>query len=83
MASVNSVLQPIIQALIGLIPMIGSQAHRTAERALTIPEGDIRRMMGGASDEQKDRAVALGRLMADAAADFAVYVASRGEIEPD
>lgn len=83
MGSVKSVLQPIIQALIGLIPMVGPQVHRTAERALTIPEDEVRRMMGGASDERKDRAVELGRRMADAAADFAVYVASKGDIEAD
>jgi hypothetical protein len=40
-------------------------------------------MMGNASEEDKKEAVRLARVLGDACSDFAVYVASKGQIDAD
>jgi hypothetical protein len=65
------------------LPFLGSKAHAPIERVVTIPEKEIRKLMGNASEEDKKEAVALGRKYADAFSDFIVHVASKGQIEAD
>jgi hypothetical protein len=80
-------MNPYIQSILALAkvyaPVLGQQAHRPTERAFTVPEKDVRRMMGNASEADKKTAVDLARKLADAAADFALFVASKGEVQPD
>lgn len=80
-------MNEFIKAILGLatvyVPILGSKAHGPVERAFTLPEAKVRQMMGNASEEDKKEAVRLARDLADKASDFAVFVASKGKIDPD
>lgn len=81
--NLTSFLKNLIDMIRAMIPFLGERAHGAVERAVTIPEKDIRKMMGTASEETKLRAIQLGRIAADAVSDFTVYVASNGHIVED
>lgn len=83
MIDIKGLLSSLIGMLLPLIPFVGSKGLSVAERAATIPEKDVRALCQGMTEEEKVKAVALGRKMADAVSDFAVYVASRGKVQPD
>lgn len=81
--NLNTLLKQIV-ALIGpLLPFLGQGALEVVERGATVPQADIKKLMKGASPEDTAKAIELGRIMADAVSDFAVFVASKGQIEPD
>lgn len=79
----TAIFNTLLGVLTPLLPFIGAGAQGATERALTLPEAQIRKLMGNASEEDKAEAVRLGRIWADAGSDFAVFVASKGKIDPD
>ncbi len=79
----NAYIQALMTLAKAYVPILGSQAHGPVERAFTLPEAEVRKMMGSASEEDKQQAVRLAREFADKASDFAVFVASKGRIDPD
>lgn len=76
-------LTAILALLRAIIPVLGEQAHSQAQRAFTIPRAQHDKLCAGMSADDKAVALTLRDKAADALADYAVYVASRGEIDPD
>jgi hypothetical protein len=79
----NTFVTSLIALAKAYIPILGASSHAPIERAFTVPEKDIRKLMGNASEEDKVEAVRLGRVFADAGSDFAVFVGSKGQIDAD
>ena len=78
-----TLLQPIIELARPFIPLGAKAAHAGVQRALTIPQRDLDRLTSGMNAEDKAEALRLRNVMADANADFVLFVASRGVIDAD
>ena len=65
------------------IPLAGNQAHGLMERAITLPKSQRMKLYAGMSAGDIAHAEDLHSKMTDSVSDFAVFVASRGEIEED
>lgn len=78
--NLNNILRAVA-SWIALAP--GVNPHAAVERLLTVPKRERMALYAGMSDEDKAEAERLYREAVDKTADWAVYVASRGEIEAD
>ena len=58
-------------------------AHSAIQRAVTLPEKDVKKLASGMSAEDNEEALRLRTAMADAISDFVVFVSSRGSIKAD
>ena len=61
----------------------GPKALEATERAFTVPQKDMNRICQGMSPADQAEARRLFVKAADAMSDALVFVASRGEIDPD
>lgn len=61
----------------------GANVHSAVERMLTIPKSQRMQLYAGMSESDIAEAETLYRKSVDATADWAVFTASRGEIEAD
>jgi hypothetical protein len=66
-----------------LLALAGSNINSAAERAITIPKAQRQSLYSGMSPEDIEEAERLYRIHADATADFLVFTASRGAVDPD
>lgn len=80
---IEEALPGLLKLVEGLLPFVGGNVSSAVERALTIPEADVRKICKGMSEEDQKEAVELSRTASDALADFLVFVGSRGKIPPD
>lgn len=79
-------LSTIINMAKGLLlffPDAPDKLHSAAQRALTVPAKDRARLTAGMSDADKAQADALFHRFADAGADLGLFLASRGQVDPD
>lgn len=79
----SSLIQSIIAMAKPMLGIFGEKAHSVVERWATIPAKDRSKLYVGLSAEEQAEADRLMRVMADAISDFAVYVASRGDVAAD
>lgn len=79
----NIYLSLIIATVRALIAGRAQDIHAAAERALTVPKRQREVLYAGMSNEDREEAERLYRVSVDATADYAVFVASRGEVEAD
>ena len=78
----NTTIQMLLNLVKGFFPEIGAAARPTVVRMCTIPEGEVATLCAGMTAEQAAEAETLARAMANAEANFVLYVASRGAIAP-
>lgn len=78
----NTTIQMLLNLVMSLLPEIGAQARPAVVRACTVPEEDVTSLCAGMTTPQQIEAEALARAMANAEANFVLYVASRGTIAP-
>lgn len=75
----------MVNAVVPILEMVGAtdKARDTLERMMTPNEHARQIMFAGMSDEDKATAKELGEKLADAFSDFAIFVASKGAVDPD
>jgi hypothetical protein len=66
-----------------LLQFAGPNINDAAQRAVTIPKAQRTALYSGLNEEEIAKAEELYTIHADATADFLVYVASRGAVDPD
>lgn len=78
-------LNNILRALASWIKLApGVSPHASAERLFTfIPQKEREKLYSGMSEDDKVEGERLFRVAVDGLSDWAVFVASRGEIEAD
>lgn len=76
-------ISDLINVIKPFLPLGADAAHKSVERAVTIPKKDFEKLCSGMSAEDAHEAARLQSVFADAASDFTVFVASRGAIEAD
>lgn len=81
----KQLLDVVIALAMPLVPILGDNAQGAVQRAVTIPRKQVEKACRarGMSAEETEEAIRLAVVMADAISDFAVFVASKGEIDPD
>lgn len=73
----------LAKGILLMFPQAPTQVHSAVQRALTVPAKDRAKLTAGMSASDKAQADVLFIKMADANADLVVFLASRGEIDPD
>lgn len=73
----------LAKGILLMFPQAPTQVHSAVQRALTVPAKDRANLTAGMSQADKAQADVLFSKMADANADLVVFLASRGEIDPD
>jgi hypothetical protein len=73
----------LAKGILLMFPQAPQQVHSAVQRALTVPAKDRAKLTAGMSADDKAQAEILFTRAADANADLVVFLASRGEIDPD
>lgn len=80
---IENVIASLLPAATLALPFLGAHAHDPVERAVTVPEANIRKLCKGMNEGDTQEAIARFRSIADDISDVLLLIASKGKVQPD